>query len=606
MRINLLRGWRRGLCALLLLASAAHAERITGRVQDEAGAPLAGAQLTLASGEPAHRISVWSAADGGFASPELDAGSYLVRARRTGWQDAEAANVTPGAALTLTLARHVEPAAVAAQLPAHHWWSLVVERFDDDELRHRLKRECTFCHQQGSEITRRPRPAEEWQKLIGLMERRGSRLTRALHEQLADTLVAAWDPQHAVPRLTEGWQDAEAFAPPPPAAVRAAIVEEWDLGSRASMQHDVIVHPDGRLYSVDGSQDQLHRLDARDGTRAAWPVPQGDRPLGGIFGDARGPVSQTAVSRVGPHSLQVAPDGSLWITLAIGNQLARFDPASERFEIHEVAAGYYPHTLRFDRKGRIWYTMAASNHVGMFDPKTSEQRHLRLPARTTAQEIALRLMPFLMWLDRKVDLRSNSSESGDGFTLPVPYGIDIAPDGGVWFSQLNENRIGRIDPETLALELFETPFPAPRRLRFDRHGTLWIPSFSAGLIAAFDPKSGSYRSFELPTRPLLGEVPYALAVNPVTDQVWVCGTNSDTLMRFDPKTEAFTVYPLPTRVTYTRELDFDAFGRVWSSNSNAPSWQIEGGQPRVLRLDPDPEQTAVRMREARGRRAAIE
>ena len=43
--------------------------------------------------------------------------------------------------------------------------------------------------------------------------------------------------------------------------------------------------------------------------------------------------------------------------------------------------------------------------------------------------------------------------------MPVPYGIDIAPDGGVWFSQLNENRIGRIDPETLAVELFETPFP---------------------------------------------------------------------------------------------------------------------------------------------------
>ena len=327
-----------------------------------------------------------------------------------------------------------------------------------------------------------------------------------------------------------------------------------------------------------------------------------------FFGEARGPVSQTAVSRVGPHSLQVAPDDSLWLTLAIGNRLARFDPVRSRFEIHEVAEGYYPHTLRFDRAGRIWYTLAASNHVGMLDPATGAQRHVRLPARTLAQAAVLRLMPVMLWLDEQVDLRSRTSGdgAGSGFTMPVPYGIDIASDGGVWFSQLNENRIGRIDPETLDVELFETPFPAPRRLRFDRSGTLWIPSFSAGSIAAFDPETGSYRSFELPIRPLAGETPYALAVNPVTNDVWVCGTNSDTLIRFEPATQRFTVYPLPTRVTYTREIDFDALGRVWTSNSNSPAWQIEDGQPRVLRLDPDPAASAARQGPVASESAAIE
>jgi streptogramin lyase len=582
------------VCALALAVGSgdAAAEAIRGSVRDRTGAPLVGAQVTVQSGEPAHRISVWSDAEGRFATPELPSrGPWTVRARRIGWRDAERTGVLAGSQLALEAERLADAAAVAAQLPAHHWWSLVVERFEAEGERERLKRECTYCHQQGSELTRRPRPAEEWQKVIELMERRGARLDEALHTRLAPALVAAYAPAYAVPRLTRGWEDAEAFAPPPPREVRAALVEEWDLGSRASMQHDVIVHPDGRIYSVDGSQDQLHRLDPQAGTRAAWAVPTGDRPLGGIFGDARGPVSQTAVARVGPHSLQAAPDGSVWITLAIGNQLARFDPATERFEIHELAEGYYPHTLRFDAKGRIWYTMAASNHVGMFDPATGAQRHVRLPARTWQQELALRLMPALMWLDQQVDLRS--SGGGGGFTMPVPYGIDVAPDGSVWFSQLNEDRIGRIDPETLAVELFETPFPAPRRLRFDRSGTLWVPSFSAGLLAAFAPRTQRYRQFPLPVEPRLGEVPYALAVHPLTQDVWVCGTNSDTLLRFRPADAAWTVYPLPTRVTYTRELDFDALGRVWTSNSNSPSWQIEGGQPRVLRLDPDPAATAA-------------
>ena len=71
----------------------------------------------------------------------------------------------------------------------------------------------------------------------------------------------------------------------------------------------------------------------------------------------------------------------------------------------------------------------------------------------------------------------------------------------------------------------------------------------------------------------------------VKDRVDACHRRRD-LLRFDPRTESFTVYPLPTRVTYTRELDFDRAGRVWTSNSNMPAWQIEGQMPRVLRLDP--------------------
>ena len=295
--------------------------------------------------------------------------------------------------------------------------------------------------------------------------------------------------------------------------------------------------------------------------------------------------TSTSNSRVSPHSLQVAPDNSIWITLSSGNQLARFDPATEEWAIHEVATGMYPHTLRFDQKGRIWYTMAASNHIGMFDPKNGQQRHVRLPARTWEQAIILRLMPALLKLGEYVDIRGSAAE-GDGIKMPIPYGIDIAPDGGVWFSQLNEHRIGRVDPETLDYEIIDTPFETPRRLRFDSKGRLWIPSFSESLISRFDLETRVFEQWRLPIEPYGSETPYALHVERQTDSVWICGTNSDTMIRFDPEFESFTVYPLPTRVTFTREVDFDAEGRAWTSNSNGPSWQIEGGIPKVTRIDP--------------------
>jgi streptogramin lyase len=397
---------------------------------------------------------------------------------------------------------------------------------------------------------------------------------------------AAYDPATAVPALTADMASPD-FAPPPPAGVRRAVVEEWELGGRASMQHDLTVHPDGRVYSVDMTQDKLYRLDPeKPGVGLeAFPIPPGDLPLGGAFATSGGPLPPYSNAHHGPHSIQVAPDGALWVTLALGNELGRFDPANGQWQIHPLDEGFYPHTLRFDRKGRIWFTVAASNHLGMLDPATGAIRTVRLPARTFGQEAALRLLPAMLWLGRYFDLRGIAGEGG-GMVLPVPYGVDVAPDGGIWFSQLNEHRIGRLDPETFEYEMIDTPFAAPRRLRFDSQGALWIPGFSSGVVARFDPATREFRTFELPIEPRGTETPYALHVDRRTDAVWICGTNSDTLMRFEPASETFTVYPLPTRVTYTRELDFDAEGRVWTSNSNAPTWQIEGGFPRVLRLDP--------------------
>jgi len=563
---------------------------VAGRVHDGSGAPISGALVSFEHGNPLHSTTVYTDPDGWFRGYGLTAASTLrLRVRRIGWRDLHLA-LEPGDSpleLDLTLEPETDPAALAAQLPANYWLGLVLERIDDQEQRREFKRQCTYCHQQGNERTRQLRDEEGWRKIIALMGRRGAMLSRDLREQLPGHLLAAYDPAHAVPALAATIQASD-FAPPPTSDAQNAIIEEWELGGRASMQHDVILHPNGVLYSVDGAQDKLFSLDPRvgSGLRRSWDIPQGDRPVGGVFATVTTEATSTSNARVGPHSLQVAPDGAVWITLAIGNQIARFDLERESWSIHELEEGFYPHTLRFDQRGRIWYTVSASNHVGLLDTNTGEHRQFRLPSESLKQEVILRMLPFLLWLGRQMDLRALATESGDGVPMPIPYGIDIAPDGAAWFSQLNLNRIGRVDPDTFEIETLETPFAAPRRLRFDSKGMLWIPGYSDNLIARFDPESREFETWELPIQPVGSDVPYALNVDLRTDTVWVCGTNSDTLIRFEPDQERFTVYALPTRVTYTREIDFDPQGRVWTSNSNGPTWQVEGGVSRVLRLDP--------------------
>ncbi len=559
--------------------------RVLGAASGEA---IAGAMVSFSHGDPSYSITVFSDEHGGYSTPPLTPqAEYRIRVRRIGWKDRVELGRRPGERLEIRLQRETDPAELAAQLPANRWYALLLASVEEPAHREELKRQCTYCHQQGSRHTRIIRTEEEWGKVLALMGRMGGMLSDDLRAKVPDLFNTAYDLEHAVPALTARMHEPD-FAPPPDAVVRRAIVEEWELGGRASMQHDITVDPEGRIYSVDMTQDKLYRLDpaATGAVRETWSIPNDGLPLGGAFASAGPPLAPNANSHVGPHSLQIAPDGSVWITLALGNRLARFDPETERFTLHPLDAGYYPHTLRFDARGRIWFTLAASNHLGMFDPKTGAEREIRLPAGSFGQEVVLRMMPFFLWLGSKVDLRGAAANS-DGFTMPIPYGVDIAPDGVVWFSQLNEHRIGRVDPDSFEVEMVDVPFPAPRRLRFDSKGKLWIPSFSASLIARFDPDTRTFESWKLPIPSAEGETPYALHVERGSDTVWVCGTNSDSLIRFEPESERFTVYPLPTRVTYTREIDFDKAGGVWTSNSNAPTWQIEGGVPRIIRLDPE-------------------
>jgi streptogramin lyase len=578
------------ICGVFLGASSAFA--LDGTLRNNTGAPITGALVSVTQPKLRRATTVYSDANGRFSVPGLEPGLYDLRVRRIGYQDLVQTGVAVGdgaAPLDLRVEPETEPQALAWQLPASRWLPLLLARLSSDERREEFMRQCAFCHQQGSWATRVPRSRADWEKIFTLMGRMGGVISPGLRAELPDAFNAAYADDSYLHALTP------VTYTPPAGAAATAVITEWDLGEPASTQHDLAVHPDGTIYSVDTNQDKLYRLDPRTSQRWVYDIPRGDSPLGGVFGGTGMLMAPNSNAHVAPHSLQVAPDGTLWVTLCLGNKIGRFDPRSEQWQIIEQEEGLYPHTLRFDGKGRIWYTLAISNHVGMIDPANGERTTIRLPARNWQQELALRLTPYFLTLTRFVSPDRLASDSG--VELPVPYGIDIAPDGGVWFSQLNERRIGRIDPEQGTIEMVETPFSAPRRMRFDSQGNLWIAGFSAGVVARYDPRTKQFSTWKLPTEGV--ETPYALNVDRRTDTVWICGTNSDSLISFEPASERFTVYALPTRVTYTREIDFDADGGVWTSNSNFPTWHIEAPNPKVIRIQPGaaPEKQEVAARQ---------
>jgi streptogramin lyase len=199
------------------------------------------------------------------------------------------------------------------------------------------------------------------------------------------------------------------------------------------------------------------------------------------------------------------------------------------------------------------------------------------------------LLHISSWFPEKTLLLDFSHHKFLGYNvLAFPYGIDVNPvDGSIWYAKLYANKIGRIDPATMAITEFDTPMKGPRRPRFDAKGVLWIPSFDEGGLMRFDTASKAFESWKIPgLADKEYEVPYALNVDRASGDVWVTANNTDRVLRFSQATKTFQSYPSPTRVTVLRDMSFTKDGRVCSSSSNLPAYAIEDRVPSFICIDP--------------------
>ena len=118
-----------------------------------------------------------------------------------------------------------------------------------------------------------------------------------------------------------------------------------------------------------------------------------------------------------------------------------------------------------------------------------------------------------------------------------------------------------------------------------------MPGFGSGVLGRFDPKSEQWTTYALPDYD--NQIPYALNID-AKGIVWICGTGNDTIGRFDPKTERLIEIPMPTRVTFTREIEFDEEGNIWTCSSNGPTRHIlKRGRGSVIRIELPPGKPAA-------------
>ena len=472
----------------------------------------------------------------------------------------------------------LDPVLLAASRPANTW--LAALDLEEGLKKHYIM-QCGFCHQQGSMYLRRDRSVQEWDETIYRMVNYGARLADDAQDQLPELLHEKYGTLNADPSLIKEGTPWDTY-------LANASVKEWPIGDSFSQMHDLLYHSNGLVYVGDNLQDRMYEINPKTGEYQVYKLPRekGDQ-LGGLLG-ARLKEFPKHETFAGIHSFaQSAVDGNIFITASYQQRIIEFNPTTKKWTNHLMDEGYYPHTLRVDQDDNVWFTLALSNQVGMFNRASGEFTLFDLPSRSFKETVTVNLMGVLLKLmSWGLPVANWAAVDRDSTGVPLPYGLDVAPDGGIWFARLHADSIGRIDPQTYDIKMYKTPFHGPRRLRIDAQGGVWIAAFPESQIVRFDQEKEEFEFFDIPVKPIGSETPYSLNIDKSRNIVWVNGNTSDALYAYYFKEDRWQHYPMPKRVTFTRDVEIAPNGMVYTTNSSFPSWHIEDAQPSLIVLDP--------------------
>ncbi len=288
-----------------------------------------------------------------------------------------------------------------------------------------------------------------------------------------------------------------------------AEIREFAVPTPNGFPHDPAVAPDGALWTTEQKANKLGRLDVTSGQFREYTLTTPDS---------------------GPHGLVVDGAGLVWFTASYKGYVGQLDPRTGK--VHEYRwsdqRARDPHTPVFDSAGILWFTVQQSNLIGRLDPKTGTTKFVDVPTPDA-----------------------------------VPYGMVIGTDGAPYFCEFGANKIGRVDPATLAVREFTLPEGArPRRIALASDGSLYYSDFARGMLGRLDPRSGKVEEWPSPGGP--HSRPYGIA-GTADGLVWYSesGVNPNTLVRFDPATKRFTSTPIPSGGGVVRNMVATPQGQLY-------------------------------------------
>ena len=148
----------------------------------------------------------------------------------------------------------------------------------------------------------------------------------------------------------------------------------------------------------------------------------------------------------------------------------------------------------------------------------------------------------------------------------------IAPDGSIYISVMNGNKVARFDTKAQSFKEWDLP-PGhrPHGLLVDKQGTVWTTGNGNGAIGKLDPATGRMTEFKTPSG---GGGPHTLVITDDQGTIWFTMQSGDKVASLDTKTGAIREYP-SSGGPYG--LSLDKAGNVWFCRM---------GDNKMGRLDP--------------------
>jgi virginiamycin B lyase len=553
-----------GLVFVFTLSSyGASVGTISGTVKGPDGSPFKGAFVRAQNEKSKVTVSVLSDKQGGYRIQNLTEGKYQVRATAMGYKSDPRADVTVDGAQPASLDFAMQKGVVRwSDLSIHQGETLL----PDDPGKTVLFTRCMSCHGLQTKIAGTRRDEDGWRSAVALMRDRVG--------GVGDPRITDQDTNKIVPYLNRVFGVDSEFSRSPaelPGYEKAKHAEfsdealkmiyvDYDLPGPGRIPWDANPYNKGNVWlAFAWTANRIANLNPETGNIQEWSVPPASRPRRALH----------------VHSVIETPDGMVWFVEDTQCKLSKFDPETQKFTDYEPASckqtGSEPEKLgggagsvRMDRLGNLW---ANGGNLWRFDPKT--EKFTEFP------------------------------EGGHAYSLELDK-----KEGNVWFAQLEEGKIGKVDVKTLKLTRWTPPASVrlasinkdqpeeigntqthpksagPRRITSDSQGIIWFGEWWAGQIGRFDPKTETFKEFPLPDP---DPTPYGIGVDR-NDSVWYSSYDDDILGRLDPKTGAVVEFPFPYSGNGIRELLPDSEGRMWYGTpfNNKVGYFIPPEEPKTV------------------------
>lgn len=233
-----------------------------------------------------------------------------------------------------------------------------------------------------------------------------------------------------------------------------------------------------------------------------------------------------------PCELHFTSDGTAWIEEVVGNQIGKYDPTTNTITNIPVPSPLaLPGGEAIGSDGGVWFTEMSENKIARLDPKTLKITEISIPVESPAGlQAALGNVQSL--------LGAYAFPTGVG----VSDAIENGPDNAMWFTEIGNNAIGRIDLATYQITSYPIPTPlaAPLIIHRGPGTTMVFPESGVGKVGTIDVYTHKITEYVTPTP---ASVPQG--VTTATDgTIWFSETAGQNLGSINVTTGAVTEYPI--------------------------------------------------------------